>query len=170
MPETATIHVQEVKTKQVNGKTLWEVKDGNAKIYATFKPDLGNAATGFEGGPARIEFTEKQTEKNGTTYTNRYLEAIAAAPPPAKGTPEYQPEDVDWDSKERRDFRSRAWAQAITAMQHTGSSDETPKRVFERIKPLAHAIYADVCGDFAQPPPAPQDADFLGVLDDDVPF
>lgn len=170
MSDTATVNVQSVSTKQVNGKTIWELTDGNGKVYSTFVAGIGNAAIQYEGGPAIVEYTEKQTQKGDKTYINRYLESVKPAPPPAKGTPEYEPEEVDWDSKERRQYRSRAWAQAISAMQHTGTSDETPKRVFERVKPLAHAIYLDVVGDFANPPPPAQDADGLNEHDDAIPF
>lgn len=172
MSETATVNVVKVNTRQVGKetkRTLWEVKDGNGKVYTTFVAGIGNAALQYEGGPAIVEFTEKQ---NGD-FTNRYLESIKPAPAPAKGTPEYEEPEVDWDAKERRQYRSRAWAQAISAMQHTGSSNETPKRVFERVKPLAHAIYLDIVGDFANPPPAAQDTDLdpsLSSRDEDIPF
>jgi len=171
MSEQATVQVQEVKTKQVNGKTLWEVKDGNGLVYSTFKPDLGNSAQGFEGGPARIEFTEKQNEKNGTVYTNRYLDSISAAQPPAKGSPEYQQPEVDWDGKERRAHIRATWAIAATLSQHTAKSDETPKRIYERVKPIQQALMRDIYEGAELP--APQDADLypgLSGSDEDIPF
>lgn len=173
MIEQATVLVQSVNTKQVNGKTLWEIKDGNGKVYSTFKPELGNAAQGFEGGPARIEFTEKQNEKNGTVYTNRYLESIAAAQPPAKGSPEYEPGEVDWDGKELRSHRRAVWAIAASLSQHTGESKETPKRIYERVKPLQTAILNDIYADFGGDLPEAQDTDVRPELSDhdsDIPF
>lgn len=169
MAEQATVQVQEVKSKSVsNGKTIWELTDGNGKKYSTFKAELGNSALGFEGGPARIEYTEKTNEKNGTVYTNRYLESISAAAPPARGTPEYEPAEVDWDAKERRGHIRAAWAIAVTAMQHTAQKDETPRRVYERVKPFHQAILKDIYE--GADLPAPQDADFLSAHDDDIPF
>lgn len=179
MSETATVKVESVSTKQVNGKTLWELTDGNGKVYSTFVPGIGNAALGYVNGQALIEFRETTKEKDGRTFINRYLDSIHPAPEPAKGTPEYQPEEVDWDEKERRSHRRAIWAIAVSAMQHTGSSDETPKRVYERVRPLYEAIFRDVCGEFANPP-APQDADLmaaevtasggLSAKDDGIPF
>lgn len=171
MSEQATIQVQSVGTKQVNGKTLWELTDGNGKVYTTFKPDLGNSAQGFEGGPARIEFIEKTKDVNGKTYTNRYLDSISAAQPPAKGTPEYQPEEVDWDGKERRGHIRATWAIAATLSQHTAKSDETPKRIYERVKPIQQALMRDIYE--GAEIPTPQDADLypgLSPEDDSIPF
>ena len=56
-----------------------------------------------------------------------------------------------WDAKERRDYRSRAWAQTIAAFQHTIKVDEEPAAVFARLQPFQRLVFQDVCGPFAFP-------------------
>jgi hypothetical protein len=66
---------------------------------------------------------------------------------------------VDWDAKERRDYRSRAWAQTLAAFQHTIRVDEDPADVFLRLQPFQRKVFEDVCQSFSYP------AD-----DSDIPF
>jgi hypothetical protein len=56
-----------------------------------------------------------------------------------------------WDAKERRDYRSRAWAQTLAAFQHTIKVDEDPVKVFERLQPFQRKVYTDVTQSFAFP-------------------
>ena len=56
-----------------------------------------------------------------------------------------------WDAKERRDYRSRAWAQTLAAFQHTIKVDEKPEDVFTRLQPFHRKLYEDVTGLFAYP-------------------
>lgn len=58
---------------------------------------------------------------------------------------------VDWDAKERRDYRSRAWAQTLGAFTHTIKVDEDPVQVFQRLQPFQRKIFTDVCQSFAFP-------------------
>ena len=77
-----------------------------------------------------------------------------AAPRDMPATTGYQAPtkaDVDWDAKERRDYRSRAWAQTIAAFQHTIKVDEDPTAVFLRLQPFQRKVFSDVCGMFAYP-------------------
>lgn len=64
-----------------------------------------------------------------------------------------------WDAKERRDYRSRAWAQTLGAFTHTIKVDEKPEDVFLRLQPFQRKIFEDVCGMFAYAPDS-----------DDIPF
>lgn len=57
----------------------------------------------------------------------------------------------DWDAKERRDFRSRAWAHTISAFQHTIKVDEDPEEVFARLQPFHRKVYGDICQSFSYP-------------------
>ena len=169
----ATVQVAEVTTKAVGAesKTMWSLKDGNGTVYTTFVPGIGNAALQYEGMAALIEWTEKENHKDGRVYTNRYLETVQPAQQPKRGEPEYQEEEVDWDNKERRNFRSRAWAQAISAFP--SKEGETPRDYFTRVKPMAQAIFMDVCGDFAEAPPAAAvgvSGSGLSHNDDGIPF
>lgn len=56
-----------------------------------------------------------------------------------------------WDAKERRDYRSRAWAQTLGAFGHTIKVDEDPLAVFARLQPFQRKVYEDVCGMFSYP-------------------
>ena len=56
-----------------------------------------------------------------------------------------------WDAKERRDYRSRAWAQTIAAFTHTIKTDEDPEEVFDRLQVFQRKVFQDVCQSFAFP-------------------
>jgi hypothetical protein len=120
------------------------------------------AAREVIGKLATWEYTEKEADKinphTNQPYINRYLEGVelgasdeaqaAAASSPSEistaGGNSEQMTKADWEAKERRDFRSRAWAQAITASQHTALSDETAQQIYDRIHPLARLIFVDI--------------------------
>ena len=88
---------------------------------------------------------------DGTVRT----EYVGAHKPGSEGmTPE------KWDAKERRDYRSRAWAQTLGAFTHTIKTDEDPAAVFARLQPFQRKVFQDVCQSFAYP----------GDPDDDLPF
>lgn len=74
--------------------------------------------------------------------------------------PHTETQTVDWDAKERRDYRSRAWAQTISALTHTIKTDEPAGEVFRRLHALQRMIYRDIVRDF----------DSEAFADDDVPF
>jgi hypothetical protein len=164
-------HVKSVETKTSKaGKQFYVLTDGNGTDYTTFQAGIAEAARGYVGWRALIEYSEKQKGE----YLNRYLDGIQPAPDGAETTsppPTTSNGDsvaptagVDWDAKERRDFRSRAMAQAISAMTHTIPSAATPKDAYEKVTPLADAIYRWVVGDFANPPVD------LSAHDESIPF
>lgn len=105
--------------------------------------------------------SDKINEKSGRPYINRYLEAVelgateAAQEVSNRSTAggsqsHYTEEEVArFEAKERRDFRSRAWAQTISAFQHTIKVDEDPEQVFLRLQPFQRKLYEDVCQSFA---------------------
>lgn len=64
-----------IEAKPTSKGDVFKVKAGGYE-FATFNAQLARKAHGLVGQPARITYTEKQ---NGQ-YTNRYLEAIDAAP------------------------------------------------------------------------------------------
>ena len=130
-------------------------------------------------GTEPMEWTFKKVVKDeinpnsGKPFVDRYFEGVAplgangpvitsnATLPPVGTTalPAAQnaSEPVDWDSKERRDYRSRAWAQTLGAFTHTIKTDEDPVDVFLRLQPFQRKVYEDVCQSFA-------------YSDDDIPF
>jgi len=147
--ETATIQVQSVKSELVGKekkRTIWKLTDGNGKVYSTFKAELGNSAIGFEGGPAKIEFTEEQKGE----WTNRYLESIAAAPAPAKGTPEYVPDPnqektkAEWRAEHVSDDYRRCIGiaqNAFGAGLNSASPKDDVQNYANRVKALADIYY-----------------------------
>ena len=116
--------------------------------------------------------------RNNQPYKNRYLREVvagavegaqtqqnatagSATPPTASGSPSqdaqtweppprYSEEEVArFEAKERRDYRSRAWAHTISALNHTIKTDEDPLAVFVRLQPFQRKVYEDICGLFA---------------------
>jgi hypothetical protein len=148
-------------------------------------------------------FTYKESESSSINertqkpYTNRYLESVTAgataeAQAAAAGNSERMTKE-EWNAKDRRDFRSRAWAQTISAFVHTIKSptgdfnDIDPLLVFAKLKPFQRKLYEDIVGDLepkqqatpqpAAPAPAPAPpAEDPGrdepppYDDDDIPF
>ena len=109
-------------------------------------------------------FSYKETESDRINphtekpYINRYLEGVekGGTVSTASGSSSGggQGGDVDWDSKERRDFRSRAWAHTLGAFGHTIKVDEDPMLVFARLHSFQQAIYQDIVQELAQGTPA----------------
>lgn len=100
------------------------------------------------------------TNQSGQEVKSLWINAVASAAAmptltagnaPAQQGQFVEAQAVDWDAKERRDFRSRAWAQTISAFQHTIKTDETPNAVFIRLQEFQRLVYQDVCGMFAYP-------------------
>ena len=172
--KTITGRCEEVSEK--NGWTAFAIDVGSqypVRLSTKLDPliELGRAAS-KDGGQFDWTYKESQGGENphkpGTFYTNRYLERVEAAGSVA--APEAAPqaaapqaraagkEDVDWDAKERRDYRSRAWAQTLGAFTHTIKVDEDPLAVFTRLHVFQKAVYRDVVRGLYQPD------------DDDVPF
>jgi hypothetical protein len=149
-----------------------------------------------------VESTKINPNTNAP-YKNRYLEDVeagavagaGAAPASGKsggGGGDTQMTNADWFAKECRDYRSRAWAQAISALQghpslatDEGGDIRSPAEIFKFVKPLQRAIYNDIIGDLekaaAAPPPSDepaQEAEAQTTLtgdaghdpDDDIPF
>ena len=116
--------------------------------------------------------------RNNQPYKNRYLREVvagavegaqtqqnatagSATPPTASGSqsqdaqtweppPRYSEEEVArFEAKERRDYRSRAWAHTMSAFTHTIKTDEDPLAVFVRLQPFQRKVYEDICGLFA---------------------
>lgn len=124
-------------------------------------------ARGVGGDVASWTFKETQGNENpnkpGTHYMNRWLNKVevgehaAPATGAAGGTAPVQTslpvettgEAVDWDAKERRDYRSRAWAQTLGAFTHTIKPDEEPGDVFRRLQKFQTLVYHDVVRDLA---------------------
>lgn len=135
---------------------------------ATKRSEIVDAARGIGSDVATWTYKESESDKinehTGKPFINRYLEGVEAGATAALAGQNFpnNKEDVDWDAKERRDFRSRSWAQTISAFQHTIKVDEDPHAVYIRLKPFQILVYEDICKDFAY--------DAESTDDDDVPF
>lgn len=136
----------------------------------TKKTEIIEAVRAVGEAVATWTITETESEKtnpnSGKPYINRYLEGVelgGAAASTAGGTQEqsrYSEDDIArFEAKERRDYRSRAWAQTLGAFQHTIQTEENAEEVFARLQPFQRKVYEDVCGLFAYPP-----------NEDDIPF
>ena len=132
-------------------KKLW-TKD--SELVAALTAKLGQAGAFVCGASywknqagAEVRSLWINSLSDGTeTSTERVATPTAKAESNEGMTPE------KWDAKERRDYRSRAWAQTLGAFTHTIKTDEDPAEVFLRLQPFQRKVYEDVCGMFAYDP------------------
>jgi hypothetical protein len=151
-----------------------------------------DAAKASEGNVLTFHYKESESSKEnpntGKPYMNRYLEDVEAGATAVANTASgnSQKDNVDWDAKDRRDFRSRAWAQTISAFAHTLKADDEPTEVFLRFRPFQQALYHDIVQELdprggakaPEPPPvdeqqrmeAEYDNEPPPPTDDDIPF
>lgn len=101
----------------------------------------------------------------GQNYINRYFESVAPVGENSQNGPNANAVEAGsadgmtpekWDAKERRDLRSRAWAQTISAATHTISVEDMKDadaigKTFTRLQVLQRKIYEDVAQSFAYP-------------------
>lgn len=149
---------------------------------ATKRESIVQEARELRGQICTWTFKEQESEKvnpnSGKPYINRYLESIKEGGVVSSNGSSTAggKEDVDWDAKERRDFRSRAWAQTLGTFQYTVKVDDDPLLVFERLRPFQQRLYLDVVGkEFADPgtqqvSSESGNADEPPFVDDDIPF
>lgn len=100
-----------------------------------------------------------QTQANATAGSTTTSTAGGSETQTWEPPPRYSEEEVRrFEAKERRDYKSRAWAHTISAFNHTIPTSEDPAATFERLKPFQRKVYEDICGAFAY------------EVDDDIPF
>lgn len=157
---------------------LIEVQGNKYPVRAdTRDPDIIAAGRGVGAEVAtwtlNVVESDKVNPRNNKPYINRYLEAVELGGTPGQGAAaagggQYTQADIDrFDEKDRRDFRSRAWAQTISAFHHTVKTDEDPILVFNRLKPFQKLLYEDIVQGLAEEPKAPE----LSQNDDsEIPF
>lgn len=162
MTEALSKEIQGVcsEISEKNGWTKFSIDVGAAYPVglSTKLPALVEQGRAAGEEQAVWKFKESQGGENpnkpGTFYTNRYLEGVevgGTATPSTTASGNVRSENVDWDAKERRDYRSRAWAQTLAAFTHTIKVDEKPEDVFARLQPFQRKVYEDVTGRFAYP-------------------
>lgn len=94
----------------------------------------------------------------GTFYKNRLLSKVepvsgdgqTAIPVSASsGSSDERMTKADWDNKDRRNYRSRSWAQTISALPK--QEGETDEDYFLRLQKFQRKVYGDITGSFAYP-------------------
>lgn len=110
------------------GNTRYAVRDSDGNEYTTFRPQIGNAAMGFEGKHARIEFHEQQRGN----FTNVYLDKIESAPE-TEGGGDLEPDEVGWQT-------------AVEAAPYLVSEKEEvpPEELFDKLKPFKDRVADDI--------------------------
>jgi hypothetical protein len=169
--ETKKITGPCVEISERNGWTSFSVDTGGEHPVrlSTKLEAIIQAARGVGGDVATWTFKESDGNPNpnrpGTFYKNRYLDKVELAggtdgdkTDTTSSTPEQTTlpiettgQNVDWDAKERRDYRSRTWAITVSAFTHTIKTEEDPVEVFKRLLPFQTRLYFDVVRELGQP-------------------
>lgn len=163
---------QEIVSGTIGGVTIkregvWTVSvTPNGSQYSknlwTKDKNLVSALSSKVGEHGSFVCNVSHWERDGRTVRSLWIaegnEARVQPQPIVQSSNGSEAPAVDWDSKERRDYRSRAWAQILGAFSHTIKVEEDPVAVFNRLQPLHRKIYEDVTQSFAYP------------NDDDIPF
>lgn len=147
---------------------------------ATKSSTLLDSVRETNGQVATWHYTERESSKTnpntGNPYTNRYLESVevgvAAGAENATGTAggSDRMSKEEWNAKDRRDFRSRAWAQTISAFAHTIEADTDPLLAFAKMKPFQRKLYEDIVQDLDPKAAQQQTIDEPEPPEDDIPF
>src|SRR4051812_12970596 len=130
----ADITVDSVETVTTRGgNTRYVLRDTEGREYSTFRPQIGDEASRFEGRRARIEFHEE--ERNG--FHNVYLDAIHPAP--------QEPATTDDDT----DAEEAAWNAAVEAAPWLLGKKEPerevpPEELYERLEPFKSLVARDI--------------------------
>jgi hypothetical protein len=123
--------VAAVKTR--GGNTRYVLRDTEGREYTTFRPQIGEEASRYEGRPARIEFHEE--ERNG--FRNVYLDAIRPAPQSQEG------------GRDDSDAEEAAWSAAVDAAPWLLGTKEPerevpPEELYERLEPFKSLVSRDI--------------------------
>lgn len=130
-------------------------------------PAVVEACRAFGEGTGVWHYNESPGNPNpnkpGTFYPNRYLSKVepvtgdgqSSTHSAADGGSEERMTKTDWDNKERRDYRSRAWAQTLSLFTpHVDLQTLLPEQmdlVFGAMQTWQRKIYHDVTGNFSYP-------------------
>jgi len=157
--DTWTIQVTPEGSKYA--KNLW-TKDAELVQAMSLKIGQHGAFAGGLGAPYTVDGKEVRSWWiNGDGVDAVASASVSDSPATQAPTPTPStPAPVDWDAKELRDYRSRAWAQTISAMTHTIKVDESAADIFVRLYALQRKIYRDIV----------RDLDPNAFEDDDLPF
>jgi hypothetical protein len=120
-------------TETRNGNRRFVLRDGDGDEYTTFRPQIGEQATKYQGRHARISFHEE--ERNG--FTNVYLDGIE---PAAEG---------DGHDDDDQNADEAAWQTAVEAAPWLVGRREAeqgvgPDELFDKLKPFQERVAADI--------------------------
>jgi hypothetical protein len=123
------------KTRTRNGNTRWVLRDADGREFTTFRPRIGEAAEGYQGKPAHIEFHEE--ERDG--FRNVYLDAIG----PSSDAAQREPTGSDSDPDEV------AWNTAVEAapwLLGQSEPDEAlePEELYRKLAPFKQRVSEDI--------------------------
>jgi hypothetical protein len=127
----AVVTIRDVRTFETSGGNVrYVARDEAGNEYTTFREAIGDAARGFEGKRARIEYHENQRGK----YTNVYLDKIEPAPEEPGG-------DTDPDEA--------AWRTAVEAAPWLVGESEPheevpPEELYEKLRPFKDKVAEDI--------------------------
>lgn len=89
MQTNTTLTLKDTKTGQ-SARGPWTLSifaGGDGREYTTLKGDVASAATALAGQLLTVEYSERQTTKDGRTFTNYNLDGVTAAPQGATAAP-----------------------------------------------------------------------------------
>jgi hypothetical protein len=127
----AVVTIRDVRTFETSGGNVrYVVRDEEGNEYTTFREGIGEAARGFEGKRARVEYHENQRGK----YTNVYLDKIEPAPEEPGG-------DTDPDEA--------AWRTAVEAAPWLVGESEPheevpPEELYDKLRPFKDKVAEDI--------------------------
>jgi hypothetical protein len=127
-----TITVDSIRTFETrNGGTRYATRDTDGNEYTTFREHIGNAAMGFEGKRARIEFHEEQRGD----FKNVYLDKIEPV--------------ADEPQADHKEPEEEAWRTAVDAAPWLVGESEPqealpPDELFDKLKPFKERVAEDI--------------------------
>jgi hypothetical protein len=137
----ADIQVASVeRTETRRGNTRWTVRDADGREFTTFRPQIGEAAEGFEGRHAHVEFHEE--ERNG--FQNVYLDKIEPAPDEPAGEAgggaagDSDPDEVAWNTA----VEAAPWLVGTAEPDQALDADE----LYEKLAPFKQRVAEDIRG------------------------
>jgi hypothetical protein len=127
-----TITVDSIRTFETrNGGTRYVTRDTDGNEYTTFREHIGNAAMGFEGKRARIEFHEEQRGDFKNVYLDK-IEPVADEPQ----ADDNEPEEEAW----RTAVDAAPWLVGESEPQEALPPDE----LFDKLKPFKERVAEDI--------------------------
>jgi hypothetical protein len=134
--EVVVRSVERVSTR--SGKVRFVLHASDGREFTTFREQIGEAAQGYEGRRARIDYHEETR----AGYHNVYLDRISAAGDDSADTADTadtDPDEVAW----RTAVEATPWLVGSGEPEHEIPPDE----LFERLKPFKDRVSEDIRGD-----------------------